>query len=148
MTQPPDVEIEEYDDASRPYADDLPDSTLNDENLGHVVYDKAWVEKIRNSTAYRKQRADFRTQCSKMNVPLADGTISRGAPCHICGRAIDYHLRDPHPESWSLDHIKTVKEAPELIMDVSNWAASHLDCNKTRGTDEPIIDIGVPSRDW
>jgi hypothetical protein len=106
------------------------------------------VQAIRGSNAYKKQKAEFRVQCSKMSVPLPDGTMSDGAPCWLCSAPIDYRLSHPHPESWSLDHAKTVKEAPELIMDVANWRAAHLDCNQRRGTDEPFIDLGEPSRMW
>lgn len=106
------------------------------------------VDQIRESAAYKRQRAEFRLQCSKMSMPLPDGSMSKGAPCWLCNQPIDYRLSHPHPECWSLDHAKTVKEAPELIMDVANWRASHLDCNQRRGTDEPFIDLGEPSRMW
>lgn len=111
-----------------------------------AAYDKAMADKIRDSSAYKKQRALFREQCAKMPHPL--GIRGKGAPCHICNNPIDYSLKHPHPESWSLDHALTVKERMDLIMDWGNWRASHLDCNQRRGTEEPAIDIGVPSEDW
>lgn len=109
-------------------------------------YSKAAADKIRESSQYRKQRELFREQCAKMPHPL--GYNGKGAPCHICNGPINYGLKHPHPESWSLDHALSVKERMDLILDLGNWRASHLDCNQRRGTDEPQIDIGEPSEDW
>lgn len=120
----------------------------HDSDSGDVYYDAQAMDAIRRSSQYQTQRDEFRKQCRKMSMPLPDGTPSDGLPCWLCNRAIDYKLKHPHPESWSLDHAKTVKEAPQLIMDIGNWRASHLDCNQRRGTDEPFIDIGEPSEEW
>lgn len=124
------------------------DTTVFTEGRPELTYDKAAVDAIRNSWEYKNQRANFRATCANMKVPLPDGSISNGAPCWLCGGAIDYRLKWPHPESWSLEHIKTVKEAPELILDMTNWASAHLDCNQRRGTDEAFLDIGEPSEIW
>lgn len=110
------------------------------------VYDKAVMDRIRESSPYKAARKRFREQCAKMPHPL--GINGHGAPCHICNQPIDYRLVWPHPECWSLDHFKTVKEAPHLIMDLGNWRASHLDCNQRRGTEDVAIDIGTPSEQW
>lgn len=67
---------------------------------------------------------------------------------HNCGRSIDFRLQYPHPYSWSLDHAVTVKEAPQLIMDPNNFRSSCLDCNTERGTDDPKLDLGIPSECW
>lgn len=114
-----------------------------------TTYDKERMDAIRASSEYQNARTAFRKDCAKMHVPMPDGSISDGAPCFNCGREIDYNLKHPHPESWSLEHIKTVKEAPHLILDLGNWASSHLDCNQRRGTDDEFaLDIGVPSELW
>lgn len=111
-----------------------------------AAYDKGIADKIRESSPYKRQKVLFREQCAKMPHPL--GINGKGAPCHICNGPIDYRLRHPHPESWSLDHLVSVKERMDLILDLGNWRASHLDCNQRRGTEEPAIDIGVPSENW
>lgn len=67
---------------------------------------------------------------------------------HNCREEIDYRLKEPHPYSWTLDHLKPVQDHPELIMEISNFAASHRDCNVRRGTDEPAMDLGIPSEVW
>ena len=95
------------------------------------------IDQIRHSHAYKKARASFRAECK-----LAKKV------CHLCGEDIDYRLQEPHPYSWTLDHIKPVQDNPELIMERNNWAASHRDCNVRRGTDEPALDLGVPSEIW
>lgn len=95
------------------------------------------LNEIRHSHAYKKARASFHSECR----------LAR-KPCHLCGEDIDYRLREPHPYSWTLDHVKPVQDHPELIMERNNWAAAHRDCNVRRGTDEPALDLGVPSEIW
>jgi 5-methylcytosine-specific restriction endonuclease McrA len=97
----------------------------------------AKINQIRHSYAYKRKRELFRKECQL-----------KKAVCHLCGGDIDYRLREPHPYSWNLDHVKPVQDHPELIMEIGNWAASHRDCNIRRGTDEPALDLGVPSRVW
>lgn len=99
---------------------------------------------IRKSPQYKKLRESFRAQCARKR--FSDGKV--GEPCWLCGTDIDYRLSYPHPHAWSLDHAITVKERPELAMDVQNFRASHADCNLRRGTDDPTIDIGVASEYW
>ena len=70
------------------------------------------------------------------------------AECWLCFTPINYSLPANHPESFSADHAKTVKDFPELAMDVLNLRPSHLICNQRRGDDDPHIDIGTPSEDW
>lgn len=136
-----------YDDLTAEDTPAVADSTLGDDY--RTTYNKARMDAIRDSSEYKTMRLTFRGQCEKIAIPLADGTMSKGAPCFNCGRGIDYRLKHPHPDSWSLEHIRTVKEAPELILDVANWAASHLDCNQRRGTDDKdAMDIGEPSEIW
>jgi hypothetical protein len=106
--------------------------------------DAATARELRDSTIGKKLKAKFREECSRQRNP--DG--SKGAPCWLCGGTLDYRLKAPHPSSWSLDHAKTVKERPDLVLDPMNFRAAHLDCNFGRGTDEPKIDIGEPSELW
>ena len=99
---------------------------------------------IRKSPQYKKAREKFRADCARRRFP--DGNT--GEPCWLCGTTVDYRLAYPHPYSWSLDHAVTVKERPELALDVVNFRASHLDCNMRRGSDDPAIEIGAPSEVW
>ena len=102
------------------------------------------IRSLRESPQYKARKKDFRDECARFRSP--EGVV--GKPCWLCGNAIDYKLAYPHPLSWSVDHILTAKERPDLLMDVSNWAASHLDCNIRRGSDAPVLDIGQPSEVW
>lgn len=95
------------------------------------------IDRIRHSHAYKQKRAMFRADCKANNKP-----------CILCGEDIDYRLREPHPYSWTLEHTKPVQDFPELIMEISNWASAHRDCNVRKGTDEPALDLGVPSEVW
>lgn len=106
--------------------------------------DAAKVRELRESPIFKRLKENFRNEGARQRNP--DG--GTGAPCWLCGGDVDYRLKHPHPFSWSLDHAKTVKERPDLIMDPMNFRHSHLDCNFGRGTDDPKIDIGQPSEIW
>ena len=56
--------------------------------------------------------------------------------CCICSQTIDYSLEYPHPQSCSVQHVKSRKLYPHLTWEKSNWAPSHLDCNKAAGFTE------------
>ena len=103
------------------------------------------IRKIRSSHTYKSASEKFRKACSQQNR-------GQGAPCWLCGQAIQYSLRFPHPGSFSVDHVIAVNERPELILDVSNWAASHFSCNSARGgMGEDLLGpgaLGVPSEEW
>ena len=72
------------------------------------------------------------------------------APCHICGQPINY-LLDPSsaPSAYEPDHLVPVSKAPELELDLLNIAASHTQCNRSRGdgTNGENI-LGQQSRVW
>jgi hypothetical protein len=103
------------------------------------------AKQLRDGPVFRNARVKFRDECARYRNP-EDGTI--GAACHLCGEDIDYRLQYPHPQAWELDHIKTVKEFPELVLDPLNFAASHHSCNMERGTDDPPLHLGEPSEIW
>lgn len=70
------------------------------------------------------------------------------APCHICGEPIDYSLQPSSaPLAWEPDHIRPISIAPELELDITNLAASHTRCNRSRGNGTNG-DIGKRSRVW
>lgn len=56
-------------------------------------------------------------------------------PCVICTLPIDYSLRYPHPQSCSVQHLRSRRDFPEATWDPANWAPSHLDCNLSQGAD-------------
>jgi 5-methylcytosine-specific restriction endonuclease McrA len=58
----------------------------------------------------------------------------RRSPCYICGQRIDYDLVYPHPDSCSVQHVKSRHLFPHLTWDRSNWEPAHLTCNKAAGT--------------
>lgn len=71
-------------------------------------------------------------------------------PCHICGQAIDY-LAEPStsPDSWEPDHVIPVSKRPDLELDLSNIAPSHMRCNRARGDGiNGENDMGMASRIW
>lgn len=72
---------------------------------------------------------------------------ARGEDCCICGQAIDYGLAWPNPRSFSVQHVQPRSVRPDLVFDVTNCAAAHLDCNQSAGTDTPITQR-VTSRRW
>lgn len=78
---------------------------------------------------------------------VSDHVRARRRPCCICGQPIDYSLRWPNPQSFSVQHVISRKIRPELTFDVTNCDASHLDCNQSLGTQAAITDR-VTSRAW
>jgi hypothetical protein len=105
---------------------------------------KALADQIRSGRPYKEARARFLLQAQNHRNP--DGT--RGEPCWICGEPIDYRLKYPHPKSFSIDHMLSARDRPDLIMVQQNWRSAHMGCNAYRGTGEPPIDLGVPSEAW
>jgi hypothetical protein len=101
------------------------------------------IRAIRSSHEYQMLRKQFRFLEEHRWV-----NGKKGAPCWLCGGDIDYRLSHPHPYCWELDHAITAKEAPQLILEPSNFRSSHRDCNIQRGTDDPKLDIGTPSEIW
>ena len=72
----------------------------------------------------------------------------RGSSCWICHQSIDYDLEYPHPQSCSVQHVRSQKLFPELRWDSSNWAPAHLECNQSAGSGEKSMGIGVTSEEW
>lgn len=105
------------------------------------------IQQIRKSSPYKMQTERFKKQCSQKRN--SDGT--RGARCALCGNDINYRIKAPHPDSFSVDHIVPVKLRPDLIMDLNNWQPAHRGCNSAKGDDDDPLapgSLGVPSEDW
>jgi hypothetical protein len=104
----------------------------------------AAVRKLRTSREYQRPREEFRYRAQHHRNK--DGTT--GEHCWLCGEAIDYRLKFPHPRSWSLDHAVPVSDNPALMLNASNFRSAHLDCNNHRQTGAPPIELGEPSEIW
>ena len=104
---------------------------------GQRVINAERSKELRESSQFKALKAKFRADCARTN-----------AECHLCQDVIDYRLQHPHPQSFSVDHIVTVKENPALLMDINNLAASHLDCNLCRNSDEIPLALGSASEVW
>ena len=74
----------------------------------------------------------------------------RPQPCMRCGQPIDYDAEPGTDESFSLGHIKSWANYPELREDPGNLRAEHLRCNREAGADdgEALNAIGANSRSW
>lgn len=69
-------------------------------------------------------------------------------PCWLCRQPIDYTLPADNPDAYSTDHVIPVSQRPDLACDPSNFAPSHLRCNKSRGNQPPRPHLGQPSQHW
>lgn len=81
---------------------------------------------------------------------------AQGAPCHICGRSIDYSLPAGHPLSFEVDEIVPVSKGGSPL-DRANVAPAHRICNERRGNRPISADAAArradglqvrTSRDW
>jgi 5-methylcytosine-specific restriction endonuclease McrA len=102
------------------------------------------VRKLRSHSEYKKARDQYLQRAQNHHNP--DNT--KGEHCWLCGEAIDYRLKFPHPRSWSLDHLIPIADNPRLLLEPNNLRSAHLDCNRHRGTEAPSSELGVPSEIW
>ncbi len=73
-----------------------------------------------------------------------------GAPCALCGRAIDYSLPAGHPMSFEVDEIKPVSKGGDPL-DFANTQPAHRCCNQRKGNGgkRPRKAAALPvSREW
>lgn len=57
---------------------------------------------------------------------------AQALPCAICGQAIDYTLKAPHPYSFVIDEIIPLKHGGTLTYD--NQEPAHWWCNRIKST--------------
>lgn len=70
------------------------------------------------------------------------------APCHICGKAIDYSLPSRDLMGFVMDHIVPIKFGGDSLSP-QNTAASHFICNARKGTKAMADLVVIPhSREW
>ena len=85
-------------------------------------------------------RTEFKAACAAEN-----------APCWLDGLPIDYAAAFDdygNDDRFELDHYFPVSTHPELQEDPANFRASHAGCNNARSNGEPLLELGVPSREW
>lgn len=74
---------------------------------------------------------------------------ARRGPCCRCGQRIDYRLRYPDPQSFSVDHYPyPLSTHPHLAEEPTNLAPAHLHCNKVAGNRAPLPGLGTTSEAW
>ena len=69
-------------------------------------------------------------------------------PCWLCGQPINYQATYPEPDSFTVDHIKSWINHPELRQDPSNLASAHARCNQSKGKGEAPVSLGTFSEEW
>lgn len=70
------------------------------------------------------------------------------APCHICGKAIDYTLPYTDPMSFVMDHDQPLTHGGHPL-DPANTRAAHRLCNGRKGTKATRDVVIIPrSRSW
>lgn len=72
---------------------------------------------------------------------------ARGEACCICRQPIDYSLAWPNPLSFSVQHMQPRALRPDLMFDLANLRAAHLQCNQSLGADVAIREWET-SRRW
>jgi 5-methylcytosine-specific restriction endonuclease McrA len=63
-------------------------------------------------------------------------------PCWLCGQPINYNLKAPHPDSFSVDHAKPWVTHPALREDPANLRSAHYGCNSSR-QDKPAEQVAL-----
>lgn len=70
-------------------------------------------------------------------------------PCCICGQPIDYTLRWPDPQCFTVQHIKPWSTHPHLREDPANLDAAHLSCNTSLSDrDQSTAQLDNVSESW
>lgn len=73
-----------------------------------------------------------RRQNGSRRTRLRARVAAEGAPCHLCGKAIDYSLPAGHPMCFELDEIVPVSKGGDPFSR-ENVAPAHRICNQRRG---------------
>ena len=76
---------------------------------------------------------------------LRKRVAAEGAPCHLCGKPIDYSLPAGHPMSFELDEIVPVSKGGDPFAK-DNVAPAHRTCNQRRGN-RPLAVTSFSTRD-
>jgi 5-methylcytosine-specific restriction endonuclease McrA len=74
---------------------------------------------------------------------------ARRESCCRCGQPINYGIRWPDPQSFSVDHYPhPLGTHPHLAEDPTNLHAAHLRCNQSAGDKGPTLTAGSTSEAW
>ena len=80
---------------------------------------------------------------------LCKAQRAKKLPCYLCGQPINYLARSQYADdAFSVDHIKSWRDYPELREDPANLASAHLLCNKQKGSGPLASSLGIRSREW
>ena len=79
-----------------------------------------------------KGKPNPRRSNGSRRTKLRNRVAAEGAPCHLCGKAIDYSLPAGDPMSFELDEIIPVSRGGDPL-DRENVAPAHRICNQMRG---------------
>jgi len=80
---------------------------------------------------------------------LAAEVRARGDACCLCGQKIDYTIKDPlDPNAFTVEHIKSWSNHPELRTDRANLSSAHRRCNSSKGAGAGKPGLGLQSRTW
>lgn len=74
---------------------------------------------LRNDRGYTARRDALKRKSRKTN-----------APCHLCGKAIDYGLPYKHAMSFTADHVDAVGTGGHMLGELR---PAHRSCNSRRG---------------
>lgn len=79
-----------------------------------------------------KGKPNPRRRNGSKRTMLRARVAAEGAPCHLCGKAIDYMLPAGDPMCFELDEIVPVSKGGNPL-DYANVAPAHRICNQRRG---------------
>jgi len=70
-------------------------------------------------------------------------------PCYHCGQPINYDATYPAPDSFTVDHLRSRRDHPELAEDPANLVAAHARCNNVKGAGPAMRpSLGNRSENW
>ena len=82
----------------------------------------------RSTETHRRERDDLRSNYWRRKV-VPEVKRLYGTICHICDKPIDMGLKSPHPQSFSVDHIRGAATG----FDLRYLRPAHLGCNLKQG---------------
>lgn len=94
----------------------------------------------RNERAARANRDKRRARlagASVERVTADEVRLATGDICYLCGIAIDFNLKHPHPGSPSMDHVVPLSRGGSHSVD--NLAMTHLRCNLRKHNNPPPV---------
>ena len=78
---------------------------------------------------------------------LAANLRAQQLPCYLCGQPIKYDVDQGHPESFTVDHKRSLIGHPHLAEDPANLVPAHRKCNSHKST-KTAAPLGATSENW